>query len=125
MLGLDEMHMYDLYVPVIEIEKEHIEFDEGVKIAKEGLNPLGEEYLHIFEEGINSGWIDKYQNKGKRGGAYSWGSYDTMPYVLLNYNFELNDVSTLVHEMVIQYIHIIQERLNLIFMQDTLYLVQK
>lgn len=99
MLGLDEMHMYDLYVPVIEIEKEHIEFDEGVKIAKEGLNPLGEEYLHIFEEGINSGWIDKYQNKGKRGGAYSWGSYDTMPYVLLNYNFELNDVSTLVHEM--------------------------
>lgn len=99
MLGLKEMHMYDLYVPVIEIEKDHIEFDEGVKIAIEGLNPLGEEYLNIFKEGINSGWIDKYQNKGKRGGAYSWGSYDTMPYVLLNYNYELNDVSTLVHEM--------------------------
>lgn len=99
MLGLKEMHMYDLYVPVIEIEKDHIEFDEGVKIAIEGLNPLGEEYINIFKEGINSGWIDKYQNKGKRGGAYSWGSYDTMPYVLLNYNYELNDVSTLVHEM--------------------------
>lgn len=99
MLGLEEMHMYDLYVPVIEIQKDHIEFDEGVKVAIDGLNPLGEEYLNIFKEGINSGWIDKYQNKGKRGGAYSWGSYDTMPYVLLNYNYELNDVSTLVHEM--------------------------
>lgn len=99
MLGLEEMHMYDLYVPVIEIEKDHIEFDEGVKLALEGLKPLGDEYLDIFKEGINSGWIDKYQNKGKKGGAYSWGCYDTMPYVLLNYNYELNDVSTLVHEM--------------------------
>ena len=99
MLGLDEMHMYDLYVPVIEIEKEHIEFDKGVEIAKEGLKPLGEEYLSIFNEGIENRWIDKYQNKGKKGGAYSWGCYDTMPYVLLNYNYDLNDVSTLVHEM--------------------------
>ena len=63
------------------------------------LKPLGEEYLDIFKEGINGGWIDKYINKGKRGGAYSWGGYDTKPYVLLNYNYELNDVSTLVHEM--------------------------
>ena len=99
LLGLDEIHMYDLYVPLIEIEKEHIEFDEAVKIVKEGLKPLGEEYLSIFDEGVNSGWIDKYENKGKRGGAYSWGCYDTMPYVLLNYNYELNDVSTLAHEM--------------------------
>lgn len=99
LLGLDEIHMYDLYVPVIEIEKEEIPFEEGVKIANEALAPLGEEYLNIFNEGIKSGWIDIYQNKGKRSGAYSWGSYDTMPYVLLNYNFELNDVSTLVHEM--------------------------
>lgn len=99
MLGLDEMHMYDLYVPVIEIEKEHIEFDKGVDIAIEGLKPLGEEYLSIFNEGIENRWIDKYQNKGKKGGAYSWGCYDTMPYVLLNYNYDLNDVSTLVHEM--------------------------
>ena len=99
MLGLDEIHMYDLYVPVVEIPKEHIEFDEGVKIVLEGLKPLGEEYLNIFKEGIKAGWIDKYENKGKKGGAYSWGSYDTMPYVLLNYNYELNDVSTLAHEM--------------------------
>ena len=99
LLGLKEMHMYDLYVPIIEVEKEKISFDEGVKLANEGLKPLGEEYLNLFNEGINSGWIDKYENKGKRGGAYSWGGYDTMPYVLLNYHNELNDVSTLVHEM--------------------------
>lgn len=99
LLALDEIHMYDLYVPVIETPKDHVEFDEAVKIANEALQPLGEEYLGIFNEGIESGWIDIYQNKGKRGGAYSWGSYDTMPYVLLNYNYELNDVSTLVHEM--------------------------
>ena len=99
LLGLDEIHMYDLYVPVIEIEKQHVEFNEAVEIANKALKPLGEEYLSIFNNGINNGWIDIYQNKGKRGGAYSWGSYDTMPYVLLNYNYELNDVSTLVHEM--------------------------
>lgn len=99
LLGLDEMHMYDLYVPVIEVPKDHIEFNRAVEMAVEGLNPLGEEYLDIFQEGINDGWIDKYINKGKRGGAYSWGGYDTKPYVLLNYNYELNDVSTLVHEM--------------------------
>jgi oligoendopeptidase F len=99
LLGLDEMHMYDLYVPVIDIPKQHIGYKEGVELVKEGLKPLGSEYLQIFEEGISEGWIDKYENKGKRGGAYSWGSYDTMPYVLLNYNYELNDVLTLAHEM--------------------------
>ncbi|MBU3105555.1 oligoendopeptidase F [Clostridium gasigenes] len=99
LLGLEEMHMYDLYVPVIEVPKNHIEFDDAVKMIVEGLNPLGEEYLNIFKDGVKDGWIDIYQNKGKRGGAYSWGGYDTMPYVLLNYNYELNDVSTLAHEM--------------------------
>lgn len=99
LLGLDEMHMYDLYVPVIEIPKEHINYDDGVKMIIEGLKPLGEEYLAIFKEGVNGGWVDKYLNEGKRGGAYSWGGYDTKPYVLLNYNYQLNDVSTLAHEM--------------------------
>ena len=99
LLGLDEIHMYDLYVPIIEVPKEKISFDEAVALANKGLEPLGKEYLDIFNEGIKNGWIDIYQNKGKRGGAYSWGGYDTMPYVLLNYNYELNDVSTLVHEM--------------------------
>ncbi len=99
LLGVDELHMYDLYVPVIDVPKMHIEFEEGVEMVKEGLKPLGEEYLNIFQEGIENRWIDVYENKGKRNGAYSWGSHDTMPYVLLNYNFEYNNVSTLAHEM--------------------------
>ncbi|WBW99681.1 oligoendopeptidase F [Oceanirhabdus sp. W0125-5] len=99
LLGVDELHMYDLYVPVIDVPDMHIEFQEGVDMVKEGIKPLGEEYLNIFQEGIDNRWIDVYENKGKRNGAYSWGSYDTMPYVLLNYNFKYNDVSTLAHEM--------------------------
>lgn len=99
MLGLQDIHMYDLYVPVIDTPKDHIEFNKAVEIVEDGLKPLGSEYLGIFKEGVESGWIDIYENKGKRGGAYSWGSYDTMPYVLLNYNYSLNDVSTLAHEM--------------------------
>lgn len=99
LLGLDKIHMYDLYVPVIETPKEKVEFKDGVNLVLEGLAPLGEEYLDIFKRGIKDGWIDVYENKGKRGGAYSWGGYDTMPYVLLNYNNELGDVSTLAHEM--------------------------
>ncbi|MDD3223724.1 MAG: oligoendopeptidase F [Clostridium sp.] len=99
LLKLDEIHMYDLYVPIIDAPKEHIEFQEAVNIVKDGLKPLGEEYLNIFENGIKDGWVDVFANKGKRGGAYSFGCYDTMPYVLLNYNYTLNDVSTLAHEM--------------------------
>lgn len=99
LLGLEELHMYDLYVPVIDNPTEEIEYAEAVKIVQGGLAPLGEEYLGIFNEGIKNRWVDVYENKGKRTGAYSWGSYDTMPYVLLNYNHSLNDVSTLAHEM--------------------------
>lgn len=99
LLKLDELHMYDLYVPVVENTSEEIEYDEAVKIVEGGLAPLGEDYIAIFKEGIKNRWVDVYENKGKRIGAYSWGSYDTMPYVLLNYNHSLNDVSTLAHEM--------------------------
>lgn len=99
LLGLDEIHMYDLYIPIIDTPKSHIEFNEAVNIVKTALQPLGEEYINIFDDGIKNRWVDIYENKGKRKGAYSWGSYDTMPYVLLNYNYELNDVSTLAHEM--------------------------
>ncbi len=99
LLNLEEIHMYDLYVPVIECKKEHLEYKDAISLVEEGLKPLGKEYLDIFNEGINEGWIDVYENKGKRSGDYSWGSYDTMPYVLLNYNYELNDASTLAHEM--------------------------
>ena len=99
LLGLDEIHMYDLYVPIVDVEVDHIEFADAVKIALDGIKPLGQEYLDIFKEGISEGWVDVFENKGKRTGAYSWGSYDSMPYVLLNYNYQLNDVSTLAHEM--------------------------
>lgn len=99
LLNLDEIHMYDLYVPVIDVPEEKISFEEGVKLALEGLQPMGEEYLSIFRSGVENGWIDIYENKGKRNGAYSSGAYDTEPYILLNYHDTLRDVSTLVHEM--------------------------
>lgn len=99
LLNLDEIHMYDLYAPIFDVPKEKIPFNEGVKIVNEALKPLGDEYLEIFNNGINEGWVDIYENEGKRGGAYSWGTYDTKPFVLLNYNYTINDVSTLAHEM--------------------------
>ncbi|MBU3190695.1 oligoendopeptidase F [Clostridium bowmanii] len=99
LLGLDEIHMYDLYVPIVDVEVDHIEYADAVKLALEGIKPLGQEYLDVFKKGISDGWVDVFENKGKRTGAYSWGCYDSMPYVLLNYNYQLNDVSTLAHEM--------------------------
>ncbi len=99
LLKLEDLHMYDLYVPIIDVPDEEIAFEEGVRLALEGLKPLGEEYLGIFENGVKDGWIDIYENKGKRSGAYSSGAYDTAPYILLNYHEDLRDVSTLVHEM--------------------------
>lgn len=99
LLGLDEIHMYDLYVSVIDDAEFNVEYEEGVELCEKALEPLGQEYLDIFREGIKEGWIDVYENKGKRGGAYSSGSYNSMPYVLLNYSNQVNDVSTLAHEM--------------------------
>lgn len=99
LLGLEEIHMYDLYVSVIDAPEFNVEYEDGVILCEKALEPLGAEYLDIFREGIEEGWIDVYENKGKRGGAYSSGSYNSMPYVLLNYNNQVNDVSTLAHEM--------------------------
>ncbi|MBZ9636521.1 oligoendopeptidase F [Clostridium sp. FP1] len=99
LLGLDEIHMYDLYVSIVDAKEDHIEYEDAVKIVLDGIKPLGQEYLSIFKDGISEGWVDIFQNKGKCGGAYSGGCYDSMPYVLLNYNYQLNDVSTLAHEM--------------------------
>lgn len=99
LLGLNEIHMYDLYVPIIDTPKFNIPFEDGVKLCKEALKPMGQEYIDIFSNGVNDGWIDVYTNKGKRGGAYSSGSYSSMPYILLNYNNQVGDVSTLIHEM--------------------------
>ena len=98
-LELDELHMYDIYNPLVENPYKDIAWDTAKKMAIEALQPLGEAYMKQFEAGLEEGWIDIYSNKGKRGGAYSWGTYGTHPYILLNYNGELTDVMTLVHEM--------------------------
>lgn len=99
LLGVEELHMYDLYVPVIEQDHSEIPFEQAKKTVLEGLAPMGEEYLHLLREGFHHGWIDVYENQGKRTGAYSWGAYGTHPYVLLNYQGTLHDVFTLAHEM--------------------------
>ncbi|MDO4294861.1 MAG: oligoendopeptidase F [bacterium] len=98
-LGLDELHMYDLYVPIVESAGENIPFETAKEMVKEGLKPLGEEYIAHLQEGFDHRWIDVYENEGKRSGAYSWGAYGTHPYVLLNYNGTLDSVFTLAHEM--------------------------
>ena len=98
-LGVPELHMYDLYVPIVENTEGNIPFEEAKRIVKEGLAPMGEEYLSHLQEGFDNRWIDVYENKGKRSGAYSWGAYGVHPYVLLNYNKTLDAVFTLAHEM--------------------------
>ncbi|MFD1776320.1 oligoendopeptidase F [Paenibacillus rhizophilus] len=99
LLGVDELHMYDLFAPLVDEYKLDIPFAEAKKITKEGLKPLGEDYLKALQEGYDNGWIDVYENENKRTGAYSWGAYGTHPYVLLNHNDNLNSMFTLAHEM--------------------------
>lgn len=98
-LGVDHLKMYDVYVPLVETPKKNISFEEAVEIMAEGLSPLGEEYIKQVRNGIKDGWIDVYENQGKTSGAYSFGAYDSMPYILLNYTNTLKDVFTIVHEM--------------------------
>ena len=98
-LGVDELKMHDVYVPLVELPEKDIPFDEAIDLAMKGLAVLGEDYLREFKEGVDSGWIDKYENKGKTSGAYSFGSYDSKPYVLMNYDNTLEDLFTIVHEM--------------------------
>lgn len=98
-LGLSELHMYDLYTPMVDGVKKTYSFDEAKAMVLEGLKPLGEEYLGLLREGFSGRWIDVYENEGKRSGAYSWGVYGTHPYVLLNFHGTLDHVFTLAHEM--------------------------
>lgn len=98
LLGVDELHMYDLYVPVVDGVKMKFTFEEAKEIALKALAPLGEDYLNLLREGFANGWIDVYENEGKRSGAYSAGAR-VHPYVLLNFKGTLDDVFTLVHEM--------------------------
>lgn len=98
-LNLDKLQMYDIYVPLIKDIKMNIPYNEAQDLVIKGLNPLGDEYLSILQKGLKSGWIDVYENEGKTSGAYSWGSYGTNPYILLNYDNKLDDVYTLAHEL--------------------------
>lgn len=99
MLKVDKLMSYDLYVPLFENLDNEISYEKALEVSFNALKPLGDEYLNIFKEAVDNRWIDVYTNKGKRSGAYSSGSYDTDPYILLNYSNSFNDVSTLVHEM--------------------------
>lgn len=99
LLNTDKLYMYDIYVPLIELPKKIISYEEGLDLMREGLAPLGDEYIARMNRGIEAGWIDVYENEGKTSGAYSFGSYDSMPYILLNYTDTLKDVFTIVHEM--------------------------
>jgi oligoendopeptidase F len=98
-LKLDELHMYDLYVPIVEEPPRQIRYEDALDMIKNGLAPLGCCYIEDLEKAFKSGWIDVYENQGKTSGAYSWGSYLTHPYVLLNYQGTIDDVFTLAHEM--------------------------
>ncbi len=99
MLGLDELHMYDIYVPIVSSVDTDIPYSEAKQQVTDALAALGQDYLTHLEEGFNGHWIDVYENQGKESGAYAWGSYGTHPYVLLNYDNKINDMFTLAHEM--------------------------
>lgn len=99
LLGLDELHMYDIYVPMIADYDRKITFDEAKETALKALAPLGEDYIQLIAKAFNSRWIDIYENKGKRSGAYETCAYGCHPYVLLNFDGKFDDMFTLVHEM--------------------------
>ncbi len=99
-LGLDELRHYDVYVPLVSSIKTHKTYDEATEIVKEALKPLGEDYVRTIYKGITTDrWVDRYENKGKRSGAFSSGGFIGAPYILLNYKEDvLGDVFTLAHE---------------------------
>ncbi|OBR67426.1 oligoendopeptidase F [Paenibacillus oryzae] len=99
LLGVDELHMYDLFAPLVEEFDMEISYEQAKDIISESLKPLGEDYLKVLQDGFNNSWIDVYENEGKRSGAYSWGAFGTHPYVLLNHKDNLNSMFTLTHEM--------------------------
>lgn len=98
-LGLDEMHMYDLYIPLVENAELRLTYEEAYELVLKGLSPLGEEYVALLKRGRDERWIDVCETEGKAGGAYSIGVYGTHPFVLLNYQQTTHDVFTIAHEM--------------------------
>ncbi|MDO4988299.1 MAG: oligoendopeptidase F [Synergistes sp.] len=98
-LGLSELHYYDMYAPLVPEAFRDIPWSAAKEMMYRYLAPLGEEYIAQTKKGLEEGWADVFPNKGKRSGAYSWGSYATHPYIFMNYTNTINDVMTLVHEM--------------------------
>ena len=99
MLGLKDLNMYDLYVPVVDEVKISLPYEKAVETVKQALKVMGSEYNAILERAFTDGWIDVYENRGKRSGAYSWGCYGVHPFVLLNYTATIHDVFTIAHEL--------------------------
>ncbi|MGZ5022754.1 MAG: oligoendopeptidase F, partial [Chthoniobacterales bacterium] len=98
-LGLDELHQYDSYVPLVPEIETHVSFDEAIERVLDSLKPLGSEYVNSLGEGLRGRWCDRYETKGKRSGAFSCGSYSAPPYILMNYKSDVfSDVYTLAHE---------------------------
>lgn len=99
-LGIDEFMMYDIYKPLIKIDNFKCSYEEAADIACEALAPLGKEYVSVLRNGIlNESWVDVYETDGKTSGAYSFGSYESKPFILMNFTGELKDIFTLVHEV--------------------------
>lgn len=98
-LGLDQLYMYDLYVPIVPATPKKLRYEDAKALVKEALKPLGEDYGKMLDVAFNERWIDVPQNRGKTTGAYSWGAYGTHPYVLLNYQEEEDYAFTLAHEL--------------------------
>ncbi len=98
LLGVDKLHMYDLYTPLIQDVEMEISYDEAKELMVNGLAPLGEDYIHTIKEGLDNRWVDVVENKGKRSGAYSSGTYGTNPYILMNWQDNVNNLFTLAHE---------------------------
>ncbi len=98
-LGVDQLHLYDTYVPLIKESQKIYSFEEAKEMVLNALSILGDDYRSLLNRAFDERWIDKYPNKGKRDGAYSWGGYDGNPYVLLNFDGTMNSISTIAHEL--------------------------
>lgn len=98
-LGLDQLHFYDTYVSIVKDVNFSMTYEDAVETCVKALAPLGDEYLDIMKKGLLGGWVDRYENRGKRSGAYSSGCYDSPPYILMNYEEKnINSLYTLMHE---------------------------
>ena len=97
-LGVDRLEIWDMYAPIVPPTLKDIPFEDAKHIVADALTPLGQEYIDVYWKGFDEGWVDAMANRGKRGGAYSWGTYTSKPYLSMNYEGTLNNVSTLAHE---------------------------